>query len=175
MHQEISSTTIESAKTDEQAFIELYQHYGQGVFRFLAARSGNVQLAEDLTQETFITVLKKLPTYTNTGAKFSSWLLQIALNHLRMHWRKRSNAETIDLDTITELFPATNNQSPNYQADWLDFYRALHKLSDDDQTILVMKYVEDMSNQDIADALEITANACGVQIHRALKQLQQYL
>ena len=170
-YQEISPDSIESAKSSEAAFIQLYEHYGQRVFRFLMARTGNIQLAEDLTQETFITVLSKLHTYSNTGAKFSSWLLQIALNHARMYFRKHNKTEMVEIETIQELWPA----APTHHTEWMDFFLALQKLPENEQAILVMKYVEDMPNQDIADALEISPNACGVQLHRALKRLQEYL
>lgn len=170
-YQDIAPDVIEAAKTQEDAFIQLYRHYGDRVLRFLISRTGNRPLAEDLTQETFMTLLQKLPLYTNTGAKFSSWLLQIALNHLRMHFRKHSNAATTTIETLGDIFPAQEG----HQTEWMDFFTALHKLSDDEQNILVMKYVEDLSNQDIAQHLNISPNTCGVQIHRALTQLQTYL
>lgn len=170
-YQEISPEIIESAKTSETAFIQVYEHYAQRVLRFLLVRTGNLQLAEDLTQETFLSVLTKLHTYTNTGAKFSSWLLQIALNHTRMHFRKHSNTQTVEIDTIRELWPT----APDHHTEWMDFFLALQKLPEADQTLLVMKYVEDMSNQDMADALQVSPNTCGVQLHRALKRLQEYL
>ncbi len=171
VYTELSSHHIEQAKTDQAAFIELYRHYSQRVLRFLIARTGNLQLAEDLAQETFVTVLTKLPDYQVTGAKFSSWLLQIALNCARMHWRKQSNTPPADLDTISELW---GNQ-PDQHTAWMDFFLALQQLSEEDQTLLTLKYVEDYSNQDIAELLKISPNHCGVKLHRALQRLQTYL
>lgn len=170
-YREIAPEIVEAAKSDEQAFIQIYQQYGQRVLRFLVSRTGNTALAEDLTQETFITLLTKLDTYSNTGAPFSSWLLQIAMNHLRMHFRKSNNAQSVDLDLMGD----STADNPNHKTEWIDFFLALHKLSEVDQHILMMKYVDDMSNQDIAEALHISPNTCGVQIHRALSQLQKYL
>lgn len=170
-YQEIAPDIIESAKHSEDAFVQVYQHYGQRVFRFLLVKTANVQLAEDLTQETFLTVLSKLSMYTNTGAKFSSWLLQIALNHTRMHFRKHNKAETIELETIAQIWPS----APSHHNEWMDFFMARAKLSEEDQDILTMKYVEDLSNRDIAEALGISENSCGVKAHRALKRLQEYI
>ncbi len=168
---EIAPAVIESAKHEEEAFVELYRFYVQRVHRFLLVKTSNVQLAEDLTQETFVTVMNKLDTYTVTGAKFSSWLLQIALNHARMYFRKKSNAATVDLDVVVELSSGDGTQ----QQQWTDFFMALHKLSNEEQELLTFKYVEDMSNQDIAEVLGVLPNSCGVKIHRALKRLQEYL
>ncbi len=168
---ELASHIIEQAKTEQAAFVELYRHYGQRVLRFLIVRTGNLQLAEDLTQETFIAVMRSLPSYQSGQAKFSSWLLQIALNCARMYWRKRSNAEPTELATIQELW----FDQPNRQTEWMDFFLALHQLSEEDQTLLTLKYVEDYSNTQIAEILNISPNHCGVNIHRALQRLQAYL
>lgn len=170
-YQEIDPAVIQAAKTDEQAFIQLYSHYGQRVLRFLITRTGNVQLAEDLTQETFITVLSQLGGYRETGAHFSSWLLQIALNHLRMYVRKKGNLPVDELSELIEVLP----EGKTHHTEWIDFFLALQKLSEEDQTILNLKFVEDVSNQEIAEVLGISPNTCAVQIHRALKQLQQHL
>lgn len=170
-YQEIDPAILQAAKTDEQAFIQLYRYYGQRVLRFLLTRTGNIQLAEDLTQETFITVMSELRNYRETGARFSSWLLQIALNHLRMHVRKKGNSPVEELNELIDLLP----DGKTYQTEWIDFFLALGKLSEEEQTLLSLKFVEDLSNQDIGEVLGISPNACAVQIHRALKQLQQYI
>lgn len=170
-YQEISPQVIEAAKTDEDAFIQLYQYYSKRVLRFLISRTRSLELAEDLAQETFICVMSKLNTFTDRGAPFSSWLLMIAMNQTRMHFRKQGNTTPEDLESVIEFIP----NGKNYKTEWIDFYLALEKIKDDDQNILIMKYIEDMSNQEIAETLHISPNACGVQIHRALKQLQQYL
>lgn len=168
---ELSPQQIEQAKTDQAAFIELYRHYSPRVLRFLIVRTGNLQLAEDLAQETFIQVMRYLPNYKITAAKFSSWLLQIAMNAARMYWRKQSNASPVDLETIKELWP----DSPSHHTDWMDFFLALQQLSAEDQSLLTLKYVEDYSNQEIAEVLQISPNHCGVKLHRALQRLQTHL
>lgn len=170
-YQEIAPETVEAAKVNQEAFIELYRFYGQRVLKFLIFRTGNVEIAEDLTQETFITLLSKLNTYQNTGAKFSSWLLQIAMNQARMHFRKKGNATPDDLEGVIDLIP--NGKS--HQVEWLDFFLAMQKLSEEDQHLLNLKFVHDLSNQDIAETLHISSTTCAVQIHRALTHLQQQL
>ncbi|MDP3970804.1 MAG: RNA polymerase sigma factor [bacterium] len=171
MNKEVSFELIESAKQSEADFIQLYRHYVKRVFRFLLARTSNKELAEDLTQETFLTVLNKIVNYTPSGAPFSSWLFQIAINHARMHFRKHKNYQFTDIEAIAEILP---NQ-PTYQQEWMDFYLALYKLTDADQELLLMKYVDDMPNQNIAEVLGISENSCGVKLHRALKRLQNFL
>ncbi len=170
-YKEIDNSIIESAKHNEDAFIQLYKFYWQRIWRFLLIRTGNQQLAEDLTQETFMKVLNKLSDYQVTGAVFSSWLMQIALNESRMYFRKTNNQATAELDTIATLWPDQKDQHQQ----WLDFFLAINNLTEEEQELLIMKYVEDMSNQEIANILQISANNCGVKIHRALTNLQTYL
>lgn len=168
---EASAEQIEAAKHSEEQYIELYRMYVQRVHRFVLSRTGDVHLAEDITQETFVSMLRKLTTYTPTGAPFSSWLFQIALNHIRMHMRKRSNQPNIDLEVIPEI----TQSAQDHTAEWLDVWQALHKLNDKDQELLIMKYIDGMSNQEIATVMQISTNGCGVKLHRALQRLQEYL
>ncbi|PIW37314.1 MAG: hypothetical protein COW24_00855 [Candidatus Kerfeldbacteria bacterium CG15_BIG_FIL_POST_REV_8_21_14_020_45_12] len=170
MYSEAKAELIQAAKQSEEAFIELYQLYVQRVFRFALSRTRNQQLAEDITSETFLTLLNKLHTYTPTGAAFSSWLFQIALNHIRTHWRKEKSPP-LDIDSLADLIPSA---SGNHK-DWLDLFLALDHLLEDDRNILLMKYVDDLPNQKIAEILKISPNSCTVRIHRAKERAQTYL
>lgn len=167
---EASIELITAAQEDEEQFVALYQMYSKRVFQFVLSRTADVQLAEDLTQETFISVLRKLHTYTPGKAAFSSWLFTIALNHIRMYFRKHK-IKTVDITELAHALPADTE----HHIEWLDIASALQQLSVKDQELLRMKYLDDVSNKDIAEILNISPNKCGVQIHRALKRLQKYV
>ncbi len=170
MYKEVSAKLITAAQQSEDAFIELYRVYTQRVFRFALARTRDRHLAEDMTSETFLTVLNKIHTYTPTGAAFSSWLFQITLNHIRAHYR-REKSPPMDIAMIEELIPAATGNSQR----WLDLFLALDRLSDEDRDILLMKYVDDLANQEIAEVLGISPNTATVRIHRAKERAQKYL
>lgn len=168
-YQDIDPQIIERAKHDQEAFIQLFQHYADRTLRFLLVHTRDKQLAEDLTQETFITVMKKLYTYRVTDAPFSSWLFQIALNHLRSYMRVKSHRSTENIDQLFHLSTRADHTQ------WIDFFSALERLHPDDQFLLTLKYIDDMPNTEIATTLGISPNACAVRIHRALNELHTYL
>ena len=174
IHHEAPRELIERAKQSEDAFIELYNQYVARVLRFLLVKTGQREVAEDIAQETFLTVLQKLNTYTVRGAPFSVWLFQIALNHLRMYYRKNHRTESLRDDDGEVIFDIAGEDS-EYKYVWMDFFLALRRLTDEDQNLLLMKYIDDKSNGDIAKTLAISSLTCGVKIHRALKRLQRHL
>lgn len=165
---------IERAKHSEEAFIELYNQYATRVLRFLLVKIGQREVAEDIAQETFLTVLQKLNTYTVRGAPFSTWLFRIALNHVRMHYRRYRTTESLH-DEEGEVIFDIAKESSEHQHVWMDFFIALRHLTDEDQNLLLMKYIDDRSNGEIAKTLDISTITCGVKIHRALKRLQRHL
>ncbi len=170
MYKEATADRILAAQKSEEAFIALYNMYVQRVFRFALSKCRNRELAEDMTSETFISVLNKINTYTPTGAPFSSWLFQIAFNHIRTYWR-REKSPPMDIALINELIPAAEGN----EKEWIDFFLSLDLLKEEDRNILLMKYVDDLSNKDIAKMLGITQNSCTVKIHRAKERAQSYL
>lgn len=174
IYHEASRELIERAKYSEEAFIELYNQYVTRVLRFLLVKTGQREVAEDITQETFVTVLKKLNTYTVRGAPFSTWLFQIALNHLRMHCRTHHRTESLYDDEGEVVFDIAT-EGGEYREAWMDFFIALRHLTDEDQNLLLMKYIDDRSNGEIAKTLDISTITCGVKIHRALNRLQRHL
>ncbi|MBK6830620.1 MAG: RNA polymerase sigma factor [Flavobacteriales bacterium] len=80
---------IAAAKRDPRRFTPLYECYFGDIFRFLLRRAGDRDLTNDLAQETFLKAMLALPRYQERGLPFRAWLYRIALNELRMHWRKR--------------------------------------------------------------------------------------
>ena len=114
---------IERAKRSEEAFIELYNQYVGRVLRFLLVKTGQREVAEDITQETFVTVLQKLNTYIVRGAPFSVWLFQIALNNVRMYYRKNHASATSRLfNDDGEILFDIPKESGEHKHLWMDFF-----------------------------------------------------
>src|SRR5262245_19160411 len=80
---------IRAAQADPQRFAPLYLAYFNTIFRFIHRRTSARELTADITQQTFLKALVALPRYEPRGLPFRAWLYRIALNELRMHWRKR--------------------------------------------------------------------------------------
>ena len=87
---------VERAKTDADAFGELYDHYFGQIYRFAYSRTRDQDAAEDVTQEVFMKALRAMPRYRPSGHPFSSWLYQISANAIADHFRQRRPQASLD-------------------------------------------------------------------------------
>lgn len=151
---------------DTEAFGQLYDHYHAGVFRFLYYRVGSVQLAEDLTSDTFFRALRAMSTFRWQGKDFGAWLTTIARNLTTDHYkagRTRLEQTTEDmgsLDRTTEGPEQAVLASLTHEA-LLD---ALRELPAEQRDCLVMRFLQGLS---IAETAEVLGRSAG-----AVKQLQ---
>jgi len=173
---EASPELLARATQSEEGFMELYTMYAERVLRFLLVKTGHKPLAEDLAQETFISVMRSLPKYRDHGKPFSHWLLTIANNHVRMHFRKKRPEPIGDEQLVSVFNEAVGSYSVEDNAQIrIDVLAGMRMLSENDQQLLHLKYIEDLPNTEIARICGISANACTVRIHRALGRLSKQL
>ncbi|MCW2847979.1 MAG: hypothetical protein JWR90_1953 [Marmoricola sp.] len=158
---------VELARTgDSEAFGQLYDHYHGSVYRFLYYRVGSVQLAEDLTGETFFRALRSMSTFRWQGKDFGAWLMTIARNLTTDHFkagRTRLETTTEDmstLDTTTEGPEGAVLASLTNEA----LLAALAELPAEQRDCLVMRFLQGLS---IAETAEVLGRSAG-----AVKQLQ---
>ena len=89
----------------KEAFGLLYEEYERRVFRYVFARTGQVEQAEDLTQEVFVRAFDSLLSYRDRGKPFSSWLLRIARNLVIDHYRWAAKHRSVEL---ADMQPASD-------------------------------------------------------------------
>ncbi len=151
---------------DAEAFGQLYDHYNTSVYRFLYYRVGSVQLAEDLTAETFFRALRSMSSFRWQGKDFGAWLMTIARNLTTDHFkagRTRLESTTEDmstLDTTTEGPESAVLASLTNEA----LLEALAELPGEQRDCLVMRFLQGLS---IAETAEVLGRSAG-----AVKQLQ---
>ena len=151
---------------DSEAFGQLYDHYHASVYRFLYYRLGSVQLAEDLTGETFFRALRSMSSFRWQGKDFGAWLMTIARNLTTDHFkagRTRLETTTEDmstLDTTTEGPESAVLASLTNEA----LLEALSELPTEQRECLVMRFLQGLS---IAETAEVLGRSSG-----AVKQLQ---
>lgn len=170
----VSDTAIDILDDDQvialipdtpDAFEVLYKRYVQQIYRYCLKRTSNVQIAEDLCSEIFITVLHKLQTY-QTG-NFVAWLFTIAHHTVVDHYRKQK--PVVALDTIQLKGDAQMAHTVTNQLLVADM---LADLNDDERHLLVLRLELGLSAPEIAKQTGQTANAVRVQIYRLLKRLR---
>ena len=97
------SELIARAKTDKEAFGELYEQYVERIYNYVYYRTGNAEDAEDLTARIFFKAMQHIGNYHDRGLPFSAWLYRIAHNLVANWHRDRSRRKIISLDDIVQV------------------------------------------------------------------------
>lgn len=173
---------IESAKKDKREFVHLYDAHFEAIHRFLLSRVADRQLAEDLTSDTFMIALENIDKYRYEGKPFRAWLYRIAINEINQHYRKQKRereAMIREWHEVGEKFDPADLDVKDKESKEEEILRlkqlneAFHLLKPDEQDILSLRYFQDMSYNEMADALSTNVNNVGVKLNRALKRLTQ--
>lgn len=165
---------IAAARSDPRRFTPLYDRYFGDIFRFLLRRAGDRDLTNDLAQETFLKAMLALPRYQERGLPFRAWLYRIALNELRMHWRKRKEV-LIDLSYVQV---AGLSEEMGLLAEDDDMRRlalAMAKLDQDRSQLIHLRYMDGLSYAEIGQVIGVAEDAAKMRVHRILQTLRTYL
>lgn len=168
---------IEKAKKGEnEAFAQLYDRYVEKIYRFIYLKIFHKADSEDLTQQVFLNAFKNIKKYKYKGFPFSSWLYKIALNLVIDYYRQRKEEEIEISELLFELKDESNNFLKQFDFDLeiAKIKQIIKKLPQDQQDVLILKFVNDLDNKEIAEILNKSEGAIRVIQHRALKQLKYY-
>ena len=161
------------AREDPEAFGQLYELYVSQIYSYIYYRTGNHHDAEDLTARTFYQALRHIRHYQDRGLPFSAWLYRIAHNLVANWHRDHSRRQVIALDEIALTSPRPN---PETRMESQDEQRLLmhliRHLTEERQQLLILKFVEQMSNREIADIMGRTEGAIKSLYHRTLLSLR---
>lgn len=150
-------------------FHSLYVRYAPDVRRFALLLSGNDALADDLTSETFVRV------WTARGeirqATVKAYLFTIVRNLYRDHWRRERRWTELE-DRLPDTKASPQRRSEN-SSELRSVMTSLQKLPEQERAALLLYAQEEMSYQEIADAMGLTLAAVKVKIHRARLKLVQ--
>ena len=158
---------------DAEAVTELYQTHIDRIFRYIAYRVPDTE-SEDITADVFTTMVTDLVKYTYTGAPFEAWLYSIARARIAdFHRKRRQDVEEIDEQIADETMPPEERmvQSQEYAA----IKEALSQLSEDEQELLILRFVERMAHDKVAEIMGKSLAAVRTMQHRALTKLAQRL
>lgn len=168
---------IENARRGEAAsFGALYTTYVAPIYRFIALKVKTKQEAEDLTHEVFVSAWKNIKHYRKRGHPFSSWLYEIARNKVIDHYRTKKNhasLEAIDPDAMGEESTILESLDISIQSTMV--HQAIRRLPEEHQTIIILRFVEDLSPKEIAEVLGKSEGTIRVAQHRALHALRELL
>lgn len=176
------TSVVARAQTgDHQAFTELYSMHKSRVYRLCLRMVGNIPLAEDLTQEAFLQLYRKIATFQGNAA-FSTWLHRLTVNVVLMHLRKKDLRLTSLECTMVEIPEehlarsfGTLDQNLAGSIDRLAIERALKTLPPGYRTIFLLHDVEGFEHQEIASQQKCTIGNSKSQLHKARRRLRSVL
>lgn len=168
---------VELAKTDQDAFGELYERYVGKIYNYIYYRTSNQHDAEDLTARVFFRAMAHIKNYTDRGVPFQAWLYRIAHNLVANWHRDRSRRKIIPLDEF--VASTLRSEAPDRMAEDREerdvLLAAMRRLPADRQQLLVLKFVDHLSNAEIGEAMDRTEGAIKSLYHRTLIALRDDL
>ena len=167
------STLVAAAQNDPVAFGELYDRYVQPIYRYIYSRVGSAHEAEDITSQTFVAAYESLRRYRERG-QFSAWLFRIARSKMNDHFR-RSRRE-VGLEAVGEILEREDALGTLIRAEELSRVRSIiSQLSEDEQELIRLRYVADLSFVEIANLLGRREDAVKKTVYRLLARLKSQL
>lgn len=163
-----------ASQGDRDAFGQLYERYIDRIFNYVYYRTGNVHDAEDLTARVFQRAMNHIQNYTDRGVPFSAWLYRIAHNLVANWHRDRSRRQEIPLSDVPVL-PARSDHPEStlvYTQEQEALLRYIRRLPPDRQQLLILKFVENMSNAEIGQIMGRSEGAVKSLYHRTLLTLR---
>jgi RNA polymerase sigma-70 factor (ECF subfamily) len=165
---------VAHAKTDPDAFGEIYERYVKRIYNYIYYRTSNHQEAEDLTARVFIRAMSHIKNYDDRGVPFSAWLYRIAHNLVANWYRDRKRRKIIPLDEF--MTRRVRSEMPEEMAEFEDekeqLLETIRKLPEDRQQLLILKYVERLSNAEIGQIMDRTEGAVKSLYYRTLSALR---
>lgn len=168
---------VEQAGSDAEAFGQLYERHVRRIYNYIYYRTGNHHDAEDLTARVFQRALRHVGKFENKGVPFSAWLYRIAHNLVANWHRDRGRRPTVPLEDHL----LTGGGGPHPEALALAseerdiLMAAVARLPEDRQQLLILKFVERLSNAEIGVIMGKTEGAIKSLYHRTLNALRDEL
>lgn len=174
---EEEAALVERARTNPEAFGQLYELYVERVYSYIYHRVGNVQDTEDLTARTFYRALEKLNTYEDRGLPFSAWLFRIAHNLVANWHRDHSRRQVFSLDKLwwRSSDEPRPDQAVETNAERAELWDAINRLPEERRNLLLYKLNTTLSNLEIGELMNKSESAIKSLYFRTLAALRKDL
>jgi RNA polymerase sigma-70 factor (ECF subfamily) len=164
---------------NKTAFQELIIIYHPFVSKFLLKLTGNQQLAEDLTQDVFVKMIRNIDTYNIHGkARFSTYLLTVAKNTYIDYLRKEkrlSQFETVDQNFLEKIATPGFENALIDRMYSQDIMKHVELLSEEQKIAIHLKYIEGLTLKEISQLLQVESKTIKSRIHNGTKKLKKIL
>jgi len=175
---------VERAKSNAEAFGELYEKYYAPIFGYVLRRTASVTVAQDITSEVFLKALKNLRQFHWRGIPFSSWLYRIAsheiANHYRLNSRQQVSMES-NSNSVSFSDPGIESEVLSAEAelekheDFLALHRNISQLPSKYQEVIVLRFFEDKQLKEISTILGKREGTVKSLLHRGVEKLREIM
>lgn len=152
----------------------LFERYNKRIYNFLARMTMDRALAEDLTQNVFLRIIKYRSSYRE-GARFQSWIYQVARNVFSDHYQVQKNkfSDFVDVEKVRDDMPDSEESEM-----WDERERLLHqsmaKLAADQRELLILTRFQQMKYEEVALIMDTSVANIKVKVHRAIAKLREH-
>ena len=166
-----------AAKGDMVAFEEIYQRHHRRVYSICLRMLQNAYEAEDLTQDVFIQLYRKIGSFRGDSA-FTTWLHRMTVNQVLMHFRKRNvkyEKTTEEGETPDQVVTGTSDPERMRVVDKIALENAIDQLPDGYKNVFVLHDVEGFEHEEVARILGCSVGTSKSQLHKARLKLRKLL
>lgn len=166
---------VRRAAADKDAFGEIYEQYVRRIYNYIYYRTGNHHDAQDLTARVFYRALNHIADFEDRGVPFSAWLYRIAHNMVANWHRDRSRRPIVPLENV--ILPEKGSVHPEKEAiareEQAKLLEAVSRLPSDRQQLVLLKFIDRLSNAQIGEIMGRTEGAIKSLYHRTLIALRE--
>ena len=161
---------------DESGLVEIIRDYKDGLILYLNSFVGNIHIAEELAEDTFVLLGTKKPRDKGKGS-FKTWLYTIGRNIAIDHLRRNVKTPEVSIEECPELVSEENSLEWSYihEERKITVHRALRRLKPEYRQILWLTYFENLSNKEAAAVMRKTVHSIETLVYRARKSLRAQL
>ncbi|MCL5797692.1 MAG: sigma-70 family RNA polymerase sigma factor [Patescibacteria group bacterium] len=159
---------------DCDAFGKIYLKYLDGIYRYIYFRvNQNEQTAEDLAETVFFRAWNHIKVFDENSGTLKSWLYRIAHNAVIDHFRDNRKQVTLEEGLVEEKVSLEEKIIQNFEL--RELAQAINKLTDEQKQVITLRFIEDMTNDEIAKIVNKKEDAVRALQSRALKKLRNLL
>lgn len=169
--------TQSAAAGNMKAFEEIYNRHHRRVYSLCLRMLQNTAEAEDLTQEVFIQLYRKIGSFRGDSA-FTTWLHRLTVNQVLMHFRKRTvkyEKTTEEGDTPVQIVKGTENQAKMPIVDKIAIDKAIEQLPNGYRNVFVLHDIEGYEHEEVARILGCSVGTSKSQLHKARLKMRKLL
>ncbi len=161
---------------DDSAFVELIRDYKDGLILYLCGVTGNIHLAEDLTEDTFVKIITRKPKFAEKST-FKTWLYAIARNVAFDYLRKNKGTQQVSIEELHSLQSDEDSLERVYikEEERIELHKAMEALIPDYKQVLWLTYFEEFSAKEVSRIMRKSVHSVETLLYRARRSLKAEL